>query len=99
EPRLVRGSCRLGRHSAGRFPGGLACPAAQLLKSGSPPDAPPVNAIPDQTAIEPEAQDAEGRIVALLLARQQLKDVDLSRARRLQEETGGGILQLLSRLG
>src|SRR5690606_9661206 len=28
-----------------------------------------------------------------------LKDVDLARARRLQEETGGPILQLLSRLG
>jgi len=58
-----------------------------------------VNAIPDPPVSESVAQDAEDRIVATLLERQQLKDVDLARARRLQEETGGGILQLLSRLG
>ena len=58
-----------------------------------------MNAIPDPPVSESVAQDAEDRIVATLLERQQLKDVDLARARRLQEETGGGILQLLSRLG
>ena len=58
-----------------------------------------MNAIPDPPVSESVAQDAEDRIVVTLLERQQLKDVDLARARRLQEETGGGILQLLSRLG
>ena len=42
---------------------------------------------------------SDKRIVAALLEKQQLKEVDLARARRLQEETGGGILLLLSRLG
>ncbi|MGY1521244.1 type II secretion system ATPase GspE [Luteimonas sp. A482] len=60
---------------------------------------PNVNAIPDAPVSESVAQDAEDRIVAALLDRQQLKEVDLARARRLQEETGGGILSLLSRLG
>jgi general secretion pathway protein E len=57
-----------------------------------------VNAIPDPVAA-PQARTAEDRILDVLLSRQQLKDVDLARARRLQEETGGPILQLLSRLG
>ncbi len=39
------------------------------------------------------------RIVETLLARGRLKDVDLARARRLQEETGGALLDLLGRLG
>ena len=39
------------------------------------------------------------RIAALLLQRGKLKDADLARARRLQEETGGGLLSLLARLG
>src|SRR5690606_12641568 len=60
---------------------------------------PNVNAIPDPPVSDSVAQDAEDRIVAALLERQQLKEVDLARARRLQEETGGGILPLLSRLG
>ena len=60
---------------------------------------PNVNAIPDPPVSDSVAQDAEDRIVAALLERQQLKEVDLVRARRLQEETGGGILPLLSRLG
>ncbi len=42
----------------------------------------------------------EERIVAALLVEKgRLKDADLARARRLQEETGGGLLALLSRLG
>jgi len=43
--------------------------------------------------------DAEARIVDALLARGRLKDADLARARRLQEETGGSLLALLARLG
>ena len=39
------------------------------------------------------------RIVAALLARGRLKEADLGRARRLQDETGGDLLALLSRLG
>src|SRR5690606_14568000 len=60
---------------------------------------PNVNAIPDPPVSESMSPDAEDRIVAALLDRQQLKEVDLVRARRPQEETGGGILSLLSRLG
>ncbi|GAA5070738.1 type II secretion system ATPase GspE [Lysobacter panacisoli] len=41
----------------------------------------------------------EERIVDALLARGRLKDADLARARRLQEETGGSLLALLARLG
>ncbi|MGO4775200.1 type II secretion system protein GspE, partial [Lysobacter sp. 2RAB21] len=39
------------------------------------------------------------RIVDALLAKGRLKEPDLARARRLQEETGGSLLALLSRLG
>lgn len=42
---------------------------------------------------------ADERIVAALLAKGLLKDADLARARRLQEETGSGLLGLLARLG
>ncbi|MEL1266147.1 type II secretion system ATPase GspE [Pseudoxanthomonas putridarboris] len=45
------------------------------------------------------APSADERIVAALLAKGRLKDADLARARRLQEETGGSLLSLLSRLG
>jgi general secretion pathway protein E len=45
------------------------------------------------------AASAGERVVALLLARGRLKDADLARARRLQEETGGDLLVLLARLG
>ncbi|MGN6224446.1 type II secretion system ATPase GspE [Pseudoxanthomonas sp.] len=38
-------------------------------------------------------------MVDALLARGKLKDPDLARARRVQEETGGSLLSLLSRLG
>ena len=38
-------------------------------------------------------------IVAALLGKGRLKDADLARARRLQEETGGSLLSLLTRLG
>src|SRR5690606_24778163 len=81
-----------------RAAGGRPAPRGKLLKSRPPTERPAVNAIPDPVAA-PEVRTAEDRILAALLSRQQLKDVDLARARRLQEETGGPILQLLSRLG
>lgn len=43
--------------------------------------------------------DADERIVAALTAKGRLKDADLARARRLQEEAGGSLLGLLARLG
>ena len=46
-----------------------------------------------------EAHGADERIVAALLERGRLKEPDLARVRRLQEETGGSLLALLSRLG
>ena len=42
---------------------------------------------------------ADERIVAALLDKGRLKEADLQRARRLQEETGGSLLTLLGRLG
>lgn len=42
---------------------------------------------------------ADERIVAALLEKGRLKETDLQRARRLQEETGGSLLALLGRLG
>ena len=41
----------------------------------------------------------EDRIVQVLVEKGRLKEADLGRARRLQAETGGGLLTLLSRLG
>ena len=55
--------------------------------------------------LSPESQPATGmesadeRIVQALLAKGRLKEADLLRARRLQEETGGSLLSLLTRLG
>jgi len=48
---------------------------------------------------DPPPTRPDERIAALLLQRGKLKDTDLARARRLQEETGGGLLDLLARLG
>jgi general secretion pathway protein E len=53
----------------------------------------PVESAPDVDA------GVDARIVAALLAKGRLKDADLQRARRLQEETGGSLLTLLGRLG
>ncbi|KRA46669.1 type II secretion system ATPase GspE [Pseudoxanthomonas sp. Root630] len=50
-------------------------------------------------AVSDPSLSADERIVAALLARGRLKEADLARARRLQEETGGSLLALLSRLG
>jgi len=41
----------------------------------------------------------EDQIIATLLAGEQLKQTELERARRLQADTGGGLLALLARLG
>ncbi len=46
-----------------------------------------------------DGQAADERIVAALLEKGRLKEADLARARRLQEETGGALLALLARLG
>jgi general secretion pathway protein E len=60
-----------------------------------------LNAVVQPNEIAPgvAAPDADERIVAALLAKGRLKDTDLQRARRLQEETGGSLLTLLGRLG
>ncbi len=57
-----------------------------------------MNAAVDSIAIDPVV-GADERIVAALLDKGRLKDADLQRARRLQEETGGSLLSLLGRLG
>ncbi|MGH8075799.1 MAG: type II secretion system ATPase GspE [Lysobacter sp.] len=44
-------------------------------------------------------ESVDDRIVDALLTKGRLKDPDLGRARRLQEETGGSLLSLLARLG
>lgn len=54
---------------------------------------------PDTQQASPGTVGADERIVAALLEKGRLKDADLARARRLQEETGGGVLSLLTRLG
>ena len=46
----------------------------------------------------PPASDGE-RIVAALIEKGRLKETDLVRAQRLQEETGGELLALIARLG
>ena len=48
---------------------------------------------------DPIPASPDERIAALLLQRGKLKDADLVRARRLQEDAGGGLLALLGRLG
>ena len=54
---------------------------------------------PDMRQPLADAGDADERIVAALLEKGRLKEADLVRARRLQEETGGSLLSLLARLG
>jgi len=55
-----------------------------------------VNAVANDTTIDPGTDE---RIVAALLEKGRLKEADLGRARRLQEEAGGSLLSLLTRLG
>jgi general secretion pathway protein E len=53
-----------------------------------------------QTPDAPPAPVSDGeRIVAALLEKGRLKEADLVRAQRLQEETGGELLALIARLG
>jgi general secretion pathway protein E len=47
----------------------------------------------------PATRGTDEPIVAALLEKGRLKEADLTRARRLQEETGDGLLSLLARLG
>ena len=54
---------------------------------------------PDRQYPVADAGKADERIVAALLEKGRLKEADLARARRLQEETGGSLLSLLARLG
>ena len=59
-----------------------------------------MNAVVTETGMIPPADGGvEARIVEALLAKGRLKDADLGRARRLQEEAGGQLLALLARLG
>ncbi|MFP7722511.1 type II secretion system ATPase GspE [Lysobacter sp. A3-1-A15] len=46
-----------------------------------------------------DGTSVEDRIVQVLVGKGRLKEADLGRARRLQVETGGGLLALLARLG
>lgn len=55
-----------------------------------------MNAVANDTTIDPGTDE---RIVAALLEKGRLKDTDLARARRVQEEAGGSLLSLLARLG
>lgn len=45
------------------------------------------------------SRDVDERIVETLLAKGRLKEADLVRARRLQEDAGGSLLSLVGRLG
>ena len=59
-----------------------------------------MNAVAEQNLQGHDVEaSADERIVAALLEKGRLKDADLVRARRLQEETGGSLLTLLARLG
>jgi len=60
---------------------------------------PYVNAVSSLIESPAASPGADESIVAALLAKNRLKDADLVRARRLQEETGGSVLLLLLRLG
>ena len=52
----------------------------------------------EEQIASPPATDGE-RIVAALIEKGRLKETDLVRAQRLQEETGGELLALIARLG
>ena len=54
---------------------------------------------PDMHPAVPGIAAVDERIVAALLEKGRLKDADLARARRLQEEAGDSLLSLLARLG
>ena len=59
-----------------------------------------MNAVASPVLSPVPAQDtADERIIALLVEKGRLKEPDLIRARRLQEEAGDSLLSLLARLG
>ncbi|MGH8031607.1 MAG: type II secretion system ATPase GspE [Luteimonas sp.] len=59
-----------------------------------------VSALANDIANIPAADaSADERVAVALLDKGRLKEIDLARARRLQEETGGSLLGLLARLG
>ncbi|KGM55155.1 general secretion pathway protein GspE [Lysobacter daejeonensis GH1-9] len=55
--------------------------------------------VTEAESVQPAEGGVEARIVEALLAKGRLKEADLGRARRLQEEAGGQLLALLARLG
>ncbi|WP_235565900.1 MULTISPECIES: type II secretion system ATPase GspE [unclassified Lysobacter] len=71
---------------------------AVATNMGSPGDPEPGPATAEAGAGGPQAA-VDAAIVEALLAKGRLKEPDLARARRLQEETGGSLLALLARLG
>ena len=58
-----------------------------------------MNAVVNDIGDTGTGASADDRIVDALLAKGRLKEADLVRARRLQDETGGSLLALLERLG
>ena len=82
---------RTGAHGRQRAPAKVAGSIAEEVGNGLES----VNAVANDTI----DSSAEERIVDALLAKGRLKEADLGRARRLQEETGGSLLALLARLG
>lgn len=82
---------RTGTHGRQRAPAKVGGSVAEEVGN----DLESVNAVANDTI----DSSAEERIVDALLAKGRLKEADLGRARRLQEETGGSLLALLARLG
>jgi general secretion pathway protein E len=82
---------RTGAHVRQRAPAKVGGSVAEEVGNGLES----VNAVANDTI----DSSAEERIVDALLAKGRLKETDLGRARRLQEETGGSLLALLARLG
>lgn len=82
---------RTGAHGRQRAPAKVAGSIAEEVGNGLES----VNAVANDTI----DSSAEERIIDALLAKGRLKEADLGRARRLQEETGGSLLALLARLG
>jgi general secretion pathway protein E len=82
------------RATSGAMPG--ACYSRQPVRERRPN----VNAVATETpGVPAAASSADERVVELLVERGRVKDADVARARRLQEETAGSLLALLARLG
>ena len=63
------------------------------------PIAPPLAQTPPAAVPAPLPMEPGARVIEALLRRGRLKEADLARAQRLQEEDGGDLLSLLARLG